>query len=78
MISDKYLLDGWMRLWSSKSPGDMSPGYTPDSPDKLWVHEIAVVLEVSRDILHLVRVLSPRGKEGWIAQGNLEIIQSIE
>jgi hypothetical protein len=79
MVDAQHLKDGWFRLWTrrevARDPGD---SYMPESHDKLWVNEVGVIIEISTDILHLVRILSPRGKTGWIAQGNLEIIQSIE
>ena len=78
-VDTQNLKDGWFRLWTrsevARDPGD---SYMPESHDKLWVNEVGVIIEISTDILHLVRILSPRGKTGWIAQGNLEIIQSIE
>jgi len=78
-VDTQHLKDGWFRLWTRREVArDPKDSYTPESQDKLCVNEVGVILEISTDILHLVRVLSPRGKTGWIAQGNLEIIQSIE
>jgi hypothetical protein len=78
-VDTQNLKDGWFRLWTrSEVARDPKDSYMPESHDKLWVNEVGVIIEISTDILHLVRILSPRGKTGWIAQGNLEIIQSIE
>lgn len=73
-IDIHILKNGWFRLWSHEIPPNVGDTYRPESPDKLHSGELAVVLDISTTSLRFVRVLSPRGILGWIAPGNLVLV----
>lgn len=77
-IDIRILKNGWFRLWSHEIPSNVGDTYRPESPDKLFSGELAVVIGVSSTSLQFVRVLSPRGIPGWIAPGNLVLIHEPE
>ena len=61
-----------MPAWSSFTIFNHPGGTFDDQVDLLWKGEVHVVLEV--DHTH-VKVLSPRGKAGWIWKPRLEVVR---
>jgi hypothetical protein len=75
-----HLRSGWFQLWnrSAISGDESNHSYSPNSPDKLHVGEIAIVLGTTGEDDWMVRVLSPRGIVGWITRGNLLLVVARE
>lgn len=61
-----------MPAWSSFTIFNHPGGTFDDQVDLLWKGEVHVVLEV--DHTH-VKVLSPRGKAGWIWKPRVEVVK---
>jgi len=75
-----HLKSGWFQLCdrSAISGDEHNYTYKPSSFDKLYVGEIAIILETTREDDLMICVLSPRGIAGWIARGDLILLVAAE